>query len=253
VRRAEARLREREVRVRVAQAEVRVAQKTVTAREAAVEVAKADLAFRQRQFDRLKRLYENKVIDEGTLKENDVQVQVARGRLTAAETDLESARAVAEVKKARVALAEAALGTPAADLELTKLDLESARVALEGTRIVSPLDGVVTRRELFPGDFVRSSETDRPTPLVTVERIDRLRVVVFVPDQDAPLVEPGAPVELSFDGLPGTRLKAAVARVAGAVDPKTRFLRVEIDLDNSQRKLRPGMYGTATIQLHKAP
>jgi RND family efflux transporter MFP subunit len=83
--------------------------------------------------------------------------------------------------------------------------------------------------------------------------MDRLRVVVSIPEREALLTERGARVELTFDALPGSRIEGKVARTGVALDPKSRTMRVEIDLPNPNSEYRPGMFGSATIRLKKSP
>jgi multidrug efflux pump subunit AcrA (membrane-fusion protein) len=72
---------------------------------------------------------------------------------------------------------------------------------------------------------------------------------VHVPDADVPFVEPGDTATIVIDALPGKRFPATVSRVAGAEDPGTRTMRVEIDLRNEHGLFHDGMYGRATICL----
>jgi RND family efflux transporter MFP subunit len=61
------------------------------------------------------------------------------------------------------------------------------------------------------------------------------------------MIHRGAPVSLTVDAFPGRVFTARVSRLAGGVDPQTRTLPVEIDIDNPGHVLRPGMYATATV------
>ncbi|MBI1982761.1 MAG: efflux RND transporter periplasmic adaptor subunit, partial [Acidobacteria bacterium] len=79
--------------------------------------------------------------------------------------------------------------------------------------------------------------------------MDRVRVVVDVPEPDVAEVDRGDPVEVEFDGLVGKTFRAAVTRFATALRPGTRPMRVELDLPNPNHLIRPGMYGRATLRL----
>ena len=85
------------------------------------------------------------------------------------------------------------------------------------------------------------------TPLVTVQRVDKVRIVVAVPERDVPDIEPGNPVEIEIEALPGKKWSAKVSRIAHAEDPKTRTMHVEIDLANPTGQIRPGMSATVTM------
>src|SRR5262249_54865278 len=127
-------------------------------------------------------------------------------------------------------------------------------VQVQFATIVSPYDGVITQRSLFPGGFVRSAiGGNPPAPLLTVERTDKVRVVVQIPDRDVPYADPGDPAVVELDALPGPPLLSKIARTSSAEDPQTRLMRVEIDLPNPDGKIRLEMYGRVTILLERAP
>jgi hypothetical protein len=114
---------------------------------------------------------------------------------------------------------------------------------------------VVTRRTFHVGDFIKSADQSGGTPLLTVERTDKMRVIVQVPDRDIPFVSLGDPAVVEIDSLPGVVFQTrgattvAVARWAESEDPATRTMRTEIDVTNSDNRLRRGMYGRATLTL----
>jgi multidrug efflux pump subunit AcrA (membrane-fusion protein) len=87
--------------------------------------------------------------------------------------------------------------------------------------------------------------------LFPIQRTDRMRVVLSLPERDVPLVDPGDPAEVEIDALPGKKWSAKVARIAGSLDFRSRTMRVEIDLPNPTGQLLPGMYGRVTIDVQK--
>jgi HlyD family secretion protein len=245
-------IREAEARVAVAKTEVQAAASAVLQRQAEVTGARATEAFRKRQHDRLKGLLNTKSVDVRIVDEQEAHLEAARAQLSAARALVESAKADLALKRSKVAQAEAAVATTKTGAERARIALEKARHARSLTRVVSPVDGVVTRRNYQNGHYVRPGEPGGQLPLITVERIDRVRVVVDVPERDVPLTEPGVPVELAIEALPGVRFKGCkVTRVGFTVDPKSRTMRVEVDVPNPKRLLRPGMYGNATLQFQK--
>jgi RND family efflux transporter MFP subunit len=250
-------IREGHARVLIAKAEVQAAQKAVMVKEAEAVTAKATFKVSQAEVERLKNAMNRTggaiLVSKGELAIGETQALAARGRVEAAQAAIAGAQAEVEVKKGQVLLAEAALEALTANLEAAKLNQEKARLALEQTRIVTPIDGVVTRCDVHVGDFVRSDASGTPTSLLTVQGTGRLRVVVGIPDKDAPLAEPGSPVDLSFDALPGVKIAGKIARTAFVLNEKTRTMRVEIDLPNPAGLIRPGMSGQASVHLLKSP
>src|SRR5204862_855031 len=131
--------------------------------------------------------------------------------------------------------------------------LEKGQVLVQFATVVAPCDGVITERNFFPSDFVRAAnEGGAHLPLLTVQRTDRMRVVVQIPDRDVPYCDPGDPAIVEIDALPGQKLLAKVSRVARSEDHDTRLMHVEIDLPNPTGKICNGMYGKVTIILEES-
>jgi HlyD family secretion protein len=131
--------------------------------------------------------------------------------------------------------------------------LARAKVMVNFATIVAPFDGYVTQRSRQPGDFVRGGSEGGNEPLLTVERTDKMRVVVQIPDRDVPYCDPGDEAAVEIDALPDEKFPAKVSRIARSEDTQTKLMRVEIDVPNKDGKLRQGMYGRVTILLDRSP
>ena len=82
-------------------------------------------------------------------------------------------------------------------------------------------------------------------------RVDRLRAYVTVVERYATSIVVGMPARVTLDAAPGEQFLGAVVRVSPAVDPNTRTLEAEVQIENREGRLRPGMYGRSYIQLGK--
>ncbi len=138
-------------------------------------------------------------------------------------------------------------------LRLAEVDQQRAAMMLAGARVVSPIDGIVTRRNGDVGEFVRAAASGGAKPLFTIMQARSVRIVTHVPDRDVPLVDVGDPATFQADAFPGRQYHGKVSRIAGAEDAHDRSMIVEIDLDNSDGRLRPGMYGRVEIRLDTQP
>jgi multidrug resistance efflux pump len=246
-----------EVQIEVAAARAGLAarEKMAAAAAAAVEQAQTALEVAKRQaagaraeqqladatLKRQEELFADKAATGQQIDEVRARTEVARAtagvaaaKIAAAEADLKAAQAAEAVAKANVDLAASGVAR--------------AEALAAYTKITAPFDGVVTRRGVSPGDLVQAATAARTTVLFTVQRTDRLRVACDLPEAGAPSVRVGDEAEVRFPSLGGARpLRAAVSRLAGAVNPSTRTMRVEIDLDNQAGRLRPGMYAQVTF------
>ncbi|MBY0514418.1 MAG: efflux RND transporter periplasmic adaptor subunit, partial [Gemmataceae bacterium] len=149
-----------------------------------------------------------------------------------------SADAAIESARAGVAAAEASIAT-------ARAAVDSARLDLSYTRITAPFDGVVTSRAVHPGHFVQPGVV-----LFTVARVDRLRVTVDVAEAAAARAAPGAAAVVRVPALNNREFTEGltVTRTSGVIQPDTRTLRTEIEIDNADGALKPGMYAFVTIK-----
>jgi RND family efflux transporter MFP subunit len=163
------------------------------------------------------------------------------------QQDMEEARAHYKTAQADVELAKSARG--GAEARVAELETLMAYA-----RLTSPFDGVVTRRFVDRGALVQAATANNNiTPIVTVARIDILRAFIDVPEPDAEFVARGESAVLQVAALSSAQRRGEVTRLAEALDPATRTMRTEVDLDNSSGELRPGMYGSLTISLENHP
>jgi RND family efflux transporter MFP subunit len=114
--------------------------------------------------------------------------------------------------------------------------------------VVAPFDGVVIQRNTDIGALINAGQTPG-NALFRVADTHRLRIYVAVPQPFAGLVKAGLGADLDFAERPGHRYPATVAFTAQALDPSTRTLQVELQVDNPQRELFPGAYATVHFKL----
>ncbi len=220
-----------EKRAAVVRAEAQVEQA-----KASISQYQAELEFRRASHRRLSAIRER---DAGVLPQQ--QVDQALAGLGVAESKLNTAQADVKVAEAAVASASAALAT-------------MSRLA-DYTRIVAPMSGVVTERFVDPGALLQAASSSRTqaAPLVSLARVDRVRVVVDIPEPSTPFVQRGTTASIMSAGLPAEGVSARVARTGTVLNPGTRTMRVEFDLDNRGLRLRPGMTASVTLDLREQP
>jgi len=205
-----------------------------------LHAAQSDVAERQADLDKARS-------DAELAKVIFVRSEGLRAKEAITQQDMDEARARHSTADAQVKVAQSRLR--AAQAHLAEI---SALLAYSG--ITSPFDGIITRRFVDPGALLQAATANNSvTPIVTVARIDIMRVFVDVPEPDAPFVSQGQPAVLRTGSLPRRTFKGGVTRYAGALDPATRTMRTEVDLLNPDQTLRPGMYGDLTIRIIDHP
>lgn len=249
-----AQVRQMEARIREAEADLTATKTLVVQRQAEILRTKSNLEYRKKQYDRIEKLAKQAAVDDNLVDEKFEQVESARAWRDASEAAVNTALADVEAKKAKVSRAQADLSAAQANLKVAQATLDKAQVFVEFTKIRSHYDGMVTRRSFHNGDFIRDPEHGGSTPLFTIQRTDKMRLIVHVPDNDAPFADQDDPVDLNIATLPGVVFPGLrIARTANSQEERTRTMRVEIDVPNPQTLLRDGMYGEVTIHLQKAP
>jgi RND family efflux transporter MFP subunit len=183
------------------------------------------------------------------------QLAAARSALAQAEAAVALARANKEraehlapegiVSQQELQQAVSAAAAAEAALAAAKSQAAGTAVRLGETRINSPLDGVVVQRRLDPGALI--GPTAGTGSILTVARIDVIRVFIPVNERDVQLIKVGQEAHVELDATPGTRFHGHVVRITPALDPLTRTVDAEIQIPNSSLVLKPGMYGRGSI------
>lgn len=243
--RAEAEAQRLSADITRAEAAQKVAAAQVQQATANIQKSEAQVAADQSEFDRVNDLVGKGVVT-GKVKDE------AENRLRAAKAQLSSILQSLNVAKANASAAAADVVAAKAAATVADKSLEEMKVLMDYAAIKAPFDGVVTARDVDPGDLVRNSESSWSTaPLFVIAKTDVLRITVPIPERDAVWIKKGDAAEISFTALPGQVLKGEVARTSGSLDPKTRSLAVEIDLPNKDGKILSGMYGTVVITMQQ--
>jgi RND family efflux transporter MFP subunit len=247
--------KEKDAKVKRAKAEVTQAEKALASAKAntkavAAQVAEAKAgltrteALKERwssESERVGRLAGQGILDRQTADETQNQYKAALAAYT---------ESVARVTSAKEQAAKAGTDEDkaSADLEAAKAHVEEAeagagrvKALLDYAKITAPFDGIVTRRRINTGDLVRPIP-DKADGLFAVAKINPVRLVIQVPEADAGLVTENSSVKLTVPARKGPPLEGKVSRTSWSLEPGSRTLRVEIDQDNSDDRLRPGMY-----------
>ena len=212
-----------------ASAAVRRAQQEISKAQGDVERAKSSHAAVHSMYERLKQASEQKA---GLV----------------AQQELDNAQAKDLEGEAQVASAEAARNSAQQALEVAEAN-QNQYTALSGyTRITAPYDGVVTSRYADTGTLVAAgtSSSAQAVPVVRIAQISVLRLVLPVPESIAGTIRLGDPVKVHVQAL-NQDFVGKVSRFADSLNPETRTMETEIDFQNSDGKLLPGMYVEASI------
>lgn len=197
-------------------------------------------------------------VDRGSaVKQGQVLVQLVAPEMAASCAEAAAKLASSEATYKRLKEASGVPGVVAGnDLEIAERAVEAdrarVRVCQENQlylRITAPFDGVVTERNVHEGSLVGPSSA---APLVRLQEVSRLRLVVAVPEVATGGLKEGEKVTFTVPAFPGVPFHGTVARIARALDLKTRSMPVELDVDNAAGRLAPGMFPEVHWHMRRA-
>lgn len=249
VEQARAAVEQAEARAATAAALVSAAHAGLVEAEAAIAASEAEVEFRRSDYERIAELVRSRSTTEAVADARLKDMRSSEAALAAAQARVNSMAAQVTVAQSREREATADLTHAQAQLKVAEADQAQTAVIMEYAQIRAPYDGLITRRWVDSGDFVTSAAATKTEPLFTMDSVDRLRIVFDVPESESGLVAVGQPAVLKVDALKGRTFQGHVQRTTGSLDPRTRTLRVEVELDGPQPGLKPGMYGMVTVTL----
>jgi RND family efflux transporter MFP subunit len=187
--------------------------------------------------------------------ELDEQLMVARADLKSAQADLNLANTTSEryqnllkqdsVSKQETDVAVSGAAAKRAAVEAAEATVRRLQQLQSFEKIYAPYSGVVTQRNTDVGDLINSGSSatsNTAKELFHIASVQELRIFVAVPEVYAPAIHNGDTATLTLDEYPGQTFTGIVTRNSSAIDPGSRTLNVEVDVDNRAGKLLPGAY-----------
>ena len=211
----------------LAQIDPALFEATVAQRQAALDIAKAqvevsknDIVYYKKHLDRIKKLNSSRYS--------------ADKELESAQRDYDNSIVQLNLQEAQVKQAEAALN--------------SAEIDLHYTKIVSPVDGIVVSKIVEVGQTVAAS-FQTPTLFNVAEDLTKMQIEASIVEADIARVKEGQKVEFSVDGYPDEIFIGKVTQVRNEAITTSNVVTYEviIEIDNSEQKLKPGM--TANVEI----
>jgi RND family efflux transporter MFP subunit len=165
-----------------------------------------------------------------------------------AQQEVDDAQAKDLEGEAQVSSAEAALNAAQQALEVAEANAKQYAALSEYTRIVAPFTGVVTVRYADTGSLIAAgtASSTQSTPVVRIAQISILRLVLPIPESIAGEIRLNDPVKVHVQALNADYV-GKVSRFADSLDPQTRTMETEIDFQNADGRLLPGMYVQAVV------
>ncbi|MHB8885239.1 MAG: efflux RND transporter periplasmic adaptor subunit [Methylovirgula sp.] len=141
---------------------------------------------------------------------------------------------------------DAALKVAEANYKAQKAQVSRLEQLTGFERVVAPFNGIISQRQIDVGSLV-TANVSSGTPLFSIVRSDVLRIQVYVPQDSALNIKDGQSAAVRVPEMPDRVFHGTVARNARALQPGTRTLLTEVDVNNADGTLLPGLY--CTVQL----
>lgn len=209
-------------------------------------------------FDIGARVKKGALLAEIATPEVDQQLAQAEADLATAEANANNARIQAErytglVKSDAVSRQDTdtfvnQAAATAAAVRSAQANVDRLRELQSFEKVYAPFDGVVTARNIDIGQLIDAGAAKE---LFHLQAIQTLRVYANLPQTYSQSVKPGAKIDLTFAEHPGKIYQGTLVRTADAIDPSSRTLLVEIDVDNRSGELLPG--SLAEVHFKTAP
>ncbi|MCD6309869.1 MAG: efflux RND transporter periplasmic adaptor subunit [Candidatus Eremiobacteraeota bacterium] len=203
--------------------------------KAALQSAQADLDDASKNYERMKKLFDQGAISRAELDAAELQLTVKTNLVKTSKEQLsilnEGARPQ-EIEMAR------------ANLSSAKATLEIAKTMLKETYLYAPIEGEVSSRSVEPGDFVVTG-----APLLVVNRINPCWAEAYASPDVFAKIKPGQPAEVKVDALPDSTFIGKVQELDPSASEETRNYEIRIKLDNPRKSLKPGMFAEVRISV----
>jgi RND family efflux transporter MFP subunit len=190
-----------------------------------VQKASADLRQAKQAYDRTNELFKRSLVPQQML---------------------DDAAATLQAKQAGYDLSLQGAKNLRASIQASEASMKLADRQLRDTEIRAPFDGYVEKRLVNLGELVKTQ-----MPVMSVVRIDPLKVVAEIPEKLAPWIHQGQPVELHVDAFPDKTFTGKVSRISPAVNTSTRAFPFEALAPNQDGVLKPGTFARVHIESGK--
>ncbi len=128
---------------------------------------------------------------------------------------------------------------------------KNALTQLGYCKITSPFSGYITKRFFDAGAYVTSSVNSSSSVIFTLMDLDHLKAIINLPEKDIGNLSSIIDIRVLADALPGVSFSAVLKKISGAIDISTRTMQVEVDIENTNKLLKPGMFANINLILAK--
>jgi RND family efflux transporter MFP subunit len=170
-----------------------------------------------------------------------------------AQQELDDAESKDLSSESQVDAAKAAAAGAQQHAEVAHTDQDRVQAMENYTNVVAPLDGVIVWRYADTGALIQSgtNSNEQDIPIVRLSQSGLLRLRMPIPENDVQFVHIGDPMQVRVDAI-GRSFTGKIVRFTRDVNFETRTMETEIDVENQDLSISPGMYANTEMQLARA-
>lgn len=214
-----------------------------------VKSVTAQLELAEKELRRAERLLESGDVSRSTYDQRRSQRDALLGQLDEARSN--AAVAIKAIDTAREAYnsARAAAATANAAVATLEAQVAAAEKSLSDTVIRSPISGYVSEKVADVGEYISPNTPN--SKIATIVRTSTLRMKIDIPEAAVGKVATGQGISLQVTAYPDRNFAGTVVRIAPGVNPQSRTLTVEAEVQNTEALLKPGQFATVRITQSK--
>jgi RND family efflux transporter MFP subunit len=154
-----------------------------------------------------------------------------------------------DARLADVSAAEANIAAAQANVTANRANVARLQQMQSFEQVLAPFEGVITARNVERGDLVRTGAAAAGKPLFSIAQSGTLRIQVDVPQSEAVNIQDGQKASVTVKERLGREYTGTIVRSAGSLDSAARTMLTEVQVDNRDGSLLPGMYAQVKFML----
>lgn len=210
----------------------------------------AQLMLAEKELTRAERLLATGDVSRASYDQRRAQRDSLLGQLDEARSNAAVAIKAIDTARSAVETARAAAGPLRAAVVTAQTQVDAAQKAVSDTIVLSPISGFISERNADVGEFISPNTPN--AKLATIVRTSTLRVKIDIPEANVGKVATGQGVSIQVTAYPDRKFAGTVVRIAPALNPTTRVLNVEAEVQNVDGLLKPGQFATVRITQSEA-
>ncbi len=209
----------------------------------------AQLRLAEKELNRYEKLIESGDVSRSAYDQKKAQRDQLLGQLEEARSNAAVAIKAIQTAESAVGSARTQVGNAQAALATALTQVDQARKGITDNTIYAPISGYISERNADPGEFITPNQPN--AKIATIVRTAVLRLKIDVPEQSIGKVAVGQGVSAQVSAYPDRKFAGTIVRILPSLNPQSRTLTVEAEIENIGGMLKPGQFATVRITQSK--